>query len=165
MSGIAVCKALRDDPVTAGCTIVMVTTHTDSADKAEAFLVGADDYIVKPFTPRELVARVRSALQQRPSTIGRHVDTALLELLQTVRERELVEDSVADAEQLSTRQIEILRRLLDGVRVPAIARELFLSQSTVRTHLSAIYRRLDVHSQEELLSLLRTRSGNVPSPS
>ena len=56
MSGIAVCKALRDDVLTAGCTIVMVTTHADSADKAEAFLVGADDYIVKPFTPRELVA-------------------------------------------------------------------------------------------------------------
>ena len=162
MSGIAVCKALRDDPVTAGCTIVMVTTHADSADKAEAFLVGADDYIVKPFTPRELVARVRSALHQRQSTIGRHVDTALLELLQTVREREFVEGSLFDAEQLSSRQIEILKRLLDGVRVPAIARELFLSQSTVRTHLSAIYRQLDVHSQEELISLLRNRSGTVP---
>jgi diguanylate cyclase (GGDEF)-like protein len=162
MSGIAVCKALRNDPITAGCTIVMLTTHADPADKAEAFMVGADDYIVKPFTPRDLVARVHSALHRRQTTIGRQVDDALLEMLHTFRERELAEGSLADAEQLSSRQIEILKRLLGGERVPAIARELFLSQSTVRNHLSAIYRRLGVHSQEELLSLLRTKSGNLP---
>jgi PAS domain S-box-containing protein len=55
---------------------------------------------------------------------------------------------------LSQRQREILRRLLRGERVPAMARELFLSESTVRNHLSAIYRRLGVHSQQELLSHL-----------
>jgi len=52
--------------------------------------------------------------------------------------------------ELSQRQLEILRRLLRGERVPTIARDLFLSQSTVRNHLSAIYRRLGVHSQAEL---------------
>jgi len=56
--------------------------------------------------------------------------------------------------ELSQRQLEILRRLLWGERVPTIARDLFLSQSTVRNHLSAIYRRLGVHSQAELLARL-----------
>jgi DNA-binding CsgD family transcriptional regulator len=56
--------------------------------------------------------------------------------------------------ELSQRQLEILRRLLRGQRVPTIARDLFLSQSTVRNHLSAIYRRLGVHSQAELLARL-----------
>jgi DNA-binding CsgD family transcriptional regulator len=56
--------------------------------------------------------------------------------------------------ELSERQREILRRLLRGERVPAMARELFLSESTVRNHLSAIYRRLGVHSQQELLAHL-----------
>jgi DNA-binding CsgD family transcriptional regulator len=56
--------------------------------------------------------------------------------------------------ELSQRQLEILRRLLRGERVPTIAGELFLSQSTVRNHLSAIYRRLGVHSQAELLARL-----------
>ena len=56
--------------------------------------------------------------------------------------------------ELSQRQLEILRRLLRGERVPTIARDLFLSQSTVRNHLSAIYRRLGVHSQAELLARL-----------
>jgi DNA-binding CsgD family transcriptional regulator len=56
--------------------------------------------------------------------------------------------------ELSRRQLEILRRLLRGERVPTIADELFLSRSTVRNHLSAIYRRLGVHSQAELLARL-----------
>ena len=55
---------------------------------------------------------------------------------------------------LSRRQSEILRRLTRGERISAIAHELFVSQSTVRNHLSAIYRRLGVHSQSELLARL-----------
>jgi DNA-binding response OmpR family regulator len=65
MSGIDVCRELRSHPVTADCTIVMLTTHADAWDKAEAFLAGADDYIVKPFAPRDLVTRVRAALLRR----------------------------------------------------------------------------------------------------
>jgi DNA-binding CsgD family transcriptional regulator len=53
--------------------------------------------------------------------------------------------------ELSQRQVEILRRLLRGERVSMIARDLFISPSTVRNHLAAIYRRFGVHSQAELL--------------
>jgi DNA-binding NarL/FixJ family response regulator len=56
---------------------------------------------------------------------------------------------------LSLRQWEVLSRLLQGDRVSTIAKELFLSPSTVRDHLSAIFERFDVHSQAELLLLLR----------
>jgi DNA-binding CsgD family transcriptional regulator/PAS domain-containing protein len=55
---------------------------------------------------------------------------------------------------LSRRQSEILRRLTQGQRVAVIARELFLNESTVRNHLSAIYRKVGVHSQSELLARL-----------
>ena len=55
---------------------------------------------------------------------------------------------------VSERQSEILRRLIRGERVPAIARSLFLSQSTVRNHLCAVYRKVGVHSQSELLARL-----------
>ena len=55
---------------------------------------------------------------------------------------------------LSERQSEILRRLIRGERVPAIARSLFLSEHTVRNHLSGIYRKVGVHSQSELLTRL-----------
>lgn len=62
---------------------------------------------------------------------------------------------IAGLADLSARQWEILTRLLRGERVPTMASALFLSQSTVRNHLTQIFRRTGVHSQEELLSLLR----------
>lgn len=62
-----------------------------------------------------------------------------------------------ELQHLSVRQWEILSRLLQGQRVPTIADELFVSQSTVRNQLSAIFRRFGVHSQAELLAVLATR--------
>jgi DNA-binding NarL/FixJ family response regulator len=58
---------------------------------------------------------------------------------------------------LTTRQTEILRRIVRGERVPDIARELVVSASTVRNHLSGIYRKLGVHSQSELMVRLMPR--------
>jgi DNA-binding CsgD family transcriptional regulator/PAS domain-containing protein len=57
--------------------------------------------------------------------------------------------------ELTSRQWEILSRLLRGQRVPTIARQLYVSQSTVRNHLGSIYARFGVHSQAELLEALR----------
>jgi DNA-binding CsgD family transcriptional regulator len=57
--------------------------------------------------------------------------------------------------QLSAREVEIVSRLFNGDRVPAIADSLFLSQSTVRNHLSAVFRKLGVRSQQELIYVLR----------
>jgi PAS domain S-box-containing protein len=57
--------------------------------------------------------------------------------------------------ELSARQLEVLTRLLDGERVPEIATEMFISPSTVRNHLAAIYRKVGVHSQAELLAYVR----------
>ena len=65
MSGFDVCRALRASPATAGCTIVMLTANVASHDKVQAFSSGADDYIIKPFTPRDLVGRVRAAIHRR----------------------------------------------------------------------------------------------------
>ncbi len=56
---------------------------------------------------------------------------------------------------LTTRELEIVTRLLDGDRAPAIARKLFLSQSTVRNHLAAVFAKLGVGSQQELLDRFR----------
>lgn len=61
--------------------------------------------------------------------------------------------------ELTTRQWEILSRLLRGERVPAIAAQLYLSQSTVRNHLTSIFQKFGAHSQSELLYLLRRAPG------
>ena len=62
---------------------------------------------------------------------------------------------------LTRRQAEVLRRLAGGERISAIARAMFVSESTVRNHLSAIYRTVGVHSQAELLArLMHTSEGS-----
>jgi DNA-binding CsgD family transcriptional regulator len=57
--------------------------------------------------------------------------------------------------KLASRELEVVTELLNGDRVPAIARKLYLSQGTVRNHLSAAYRKLGVGNQQELIDLLR----------
>lgn len=64
MSGIDVCKAIRNDPATADLPIIMVTAKDDETDKIIGLEIGADDYITKPFSVRELVARVRTILRR-----------------------------------------------------------------------------------------------------
>jgi EAL domain-containing protein (putative c-di-GMP-specific phosphodiesterase class I)/ActR/RegA family two-component response regulator len=65
MDGLDVCRTLRADPATADCTIVMLTATDSASDKIAAFAAGADDYIVKPFSPRDLVGRLRAADRRR----------------------------------------------------------------------------------------------------
>jgi DNA-binding CsgD family transcriptional regulator len=67
-------------------------------------------------------------------------------------------------DRLSGRELEIVLRLLNGDRVPSIAASLFLSPSTVRNHLSAVFRKFRVGSQQELIHLLR-RTDGLPSRS
>jgi PAS domain S-box-containing protein len=66
--------------------------------------------------------------------------------------------------ELSARQTEIVARLIAGERVPQIAQSMYLSPSTVRNHLVAIYRKAGVHSQAELLAVL-LRASSAPEPS
>jgi DNA-binding CsgD family transcriptional regulator/PAS domain-containing protein len=65
-------------------------------------------------------------------------------------------------DRLTTRQREILRRLHQGDRVSTIAADLYVSPSTVRNHLAAIFRHFDVHSQAELLAMLRRQPFEKP---
>ena len=69
-----------------------------------------------------------------------------------------VTDEVPDLSRLSARERTIVSRLMAGDRAPAIADALQLSQSTVRNHLSAVFRKLRVRSQQELIDLLRNRT-------
>ena len=62
LSGIDVCRMLRDDPVTAGMLIIMLTSRVQERDVEGGFSAGADDYVTKPFSPRELVSRIQALL-------------------------------------------------------------------------------------------------------
>jgi DNA-binding response OmpR family regulator len=62
MAGVDVCRALREDPATAGIRIVMLTARSQDSDRRHAEAMGADDYITKPFSPIELLEKVRDVL-------------------------------------------------------------------------------------------------------
>ena len=77
LSGIEVCRRLRRSPATASLPIVMLTARAEEADRIRGLETGADDYITKPFSPRELVARVRAVLRRlRPALSGGNLDYA-----------------------------------------------------------------------------------------
>jgi DNA-binding response OmpR family regulator len=61
-TGIEVCEALRADPTMRAVPILLLTAKAQEADVERGFAAGADDYIVKPFSPRELSSRVTAAL-------------------------------------------------------------------------------------------------------
>lgn len=63
--------------------------------------------------------------------------------------------SDVDLQHLSGRELEIVTRLIAGDRVPSIAKQLFLSEGTIRNHLSAVFRKLGVGAQQELIEMLR----------
>ena len=60
--GVEVCRSLRDDPATARIRIVMLTARSQAADRERARDMGCDDYITKPFSPIELLEKVREVL-------------------------------------------------------------------------------------------------------
>ncbi len=71
LSGLEVCRQMRRMPETRGVPIIMLTARGEEGDKLRGLDSGADDYVTKPFSPSELVARIRAALRRsRPTTNG-----------------------------------------------------------------------------------------------
>ena len=64
LSGIDVCRMLRADAATAGMLIIMLTARVQEHDVEGGFSAGADDYVTKPFSPRELVSRIQALLSR-----------------------------------------------------------------------------------------------------
>jgi two-component system phosphate regulon response regulator PhoB len=81
LSGIEVCRQLRRIPETANVPIVMLTARGEEGDRIRGFETGADDYVTKPFSPRELVARVTAVLRRvRPALAGEQLQYADIEM-------------------------------------------------------------------------------------
>jgi DNA-binding NarL/FixJ family response regulator len=131
MTGYEVCRMLRDEgdelPI-----FFLSGTRTDSVDRVAGLLLGADDFIVKPFDPNELVARVHRHVRRGASAPrsrqSRHAPT------------------------LTRREDQILALLTRGRSSKEIARELSISPKTVATHVQNLLGKLDVHSRAELVA-------------
>jgi two-component system, OmpR family, phosphate regulon response regulator PhoB len=64
IDGLEVCKLLKQDDATRGIPIIMLTARAEEVDRIVGFELGADDYVVKPFSPRELILRIRAILRR-----------------------------------------------------------------------------------------------------
>ncbi|HEV8617668.1 MAG TPA: response regulator [Methylomirabilota bacterium] len=70
LDGLEVCRRLRADPASAALPVIMLTAKADEVDRVVGLEIGADDYLVKPFSPKELVARVRAILRRAHRAAG-----------------------------------------------------------------------------------------------
>ena len=129
------------------------STHTDDGDAGNRLLEPAPEEILGEVRreERRLAARV-AGLERHLDRIGQEVGAAGL---MTIVSALPSTSAVPGLAELSARQLEVVTRLLRGQRVLTIARGMFLSPSTVRNHLSTIYRKVGVSSQAELLDLLQ----------
>jgi two-component system nitrate/nitrite response regulator NarL len=137
ISGYEVCHQLRE---TFGQTLPVVFVsgnRVETQDRVAGLLLGADDYIVKPFNPDELVARVRRLLVRNGSN-GRHVE----------RRR-----APASTASLTPREREVLMLLARGRSQEDIAAQLVISAKTVATHIQRILAKLGVHSRAQAVAV------------
>ena len=99
MSGTELCRTIKSDPSTRSIPIVLVTSKAEREMKIEALEIGADDYVTKPFHPRELMARVRSLV--RVTELQKQLQTRNTELEQALTEVKLAEVQLVQSERLA----------------------------------------------------------------
>ncbi|MDP2166949.1 MAG: response regulator [Thermodesulfovibrionales bacterium] len=75
--GIELCRMIRSNPETAGLPIIMLTAKTEEIDRVLGLETGADDYLTKPFSPRELAARIRAVLRRAVGAAARQPEEAV----------------------------------------------------------------------------------------
>ena len=80
MPGLEICKVLKGDPATRHIPVIMLTAKAEEVDKIVGLELGADDYVTKPFSPRELVLRVKRLLRSGPATGAKEDEITLKEL-------------------------------------------------------------------------------------
>jgi two-component system OmpR family response regulator len=136
LNGYEVCQRLREQLDPELGIIFVSGDRTESFDRTAGLLLGADDYLAKPFDPSELLARVRRFSRRHPDGNGNGTPAA---------------PSRLDA--LTPREREILRLLADGVSPDDIAEQLVISPKTVATHIQHVLAKLGVGSRVQAVSL------------
>ena len=125
LSGYEVCTTLRSDFGSALPVMFLSGVRTEWYDRIAGLLLGADDYLTKPFAPGELVARLSNLMRRAKARAPRAVH------------------------DLTRRELEVLNLMGEGLRQEQIARRLFISPKTVATHVEHILRKLAVRSSTE----------------
>ena len=149
ISGIAICRQLRDHHITANVPIIMISAKNEEYDKIMGLDKGADDYIAKPFSPAELLARIKSVLRRiRPAFSDK-------KLMFDDIEMDLLEHSVTrngKEMHLAPLEFEILQVLMEYPNIPQ-SREAFVKK--IWGDEEVRHRTIDVHITRLRKTLMR----------
>jgi DNA-binding NarL/FixJ family response regulator len=129
ISGYEVCRELKDALGESVSIVFVSATRKESFDRIAGLMLGADDYLVKPFAAGELLARVRGLIRRDTQLASRASST------------------------LTPREQEVLQLLAEGRDQKEIAGRLLISTKTVGTHLEHIFRKLGVRSRAQAVAL------------
>jgi len=130
LSGYEVCRELKDMFGSSLPVLLISGVRIEAFDRAAGLLIGADDYMVKPLDPDELIARVRTHLP--PQTRATDAPPGVM--------------------LLTPRELEVLRLLAGGMDQREIAERLVISSKTVATHIQHILVKLGVHSRAQAVA-------------
>ncbi len=143
LDGLEVCRRMQSDPITSGIPIIMVTAKGEESDVVTGLQLGADDYVAKPFSPKELVARVKAVLRRGPLREERGTSERIVR-------NGLVVDAgkhqvLVDGEALTFTATELrLLHFLASHPGRVFARDQLLSR-VIGDHAVVIDRNIDVH--------------------
>ena len=161
-SGFDFLREVRTDAASASVPVVMITARGDEADRVEGLDAGADDYVVKPFMPRELTARIRAVLR-RASAEGRARESAVPPA--DDRQEEIVRCGPADGMplKLSVKEFRLLlmfasrpgRVFTRGQLLENIWGNSFVDERTVDVHMLRLRKALAGTAAENLIETVR----------
>jgi DNA-binding response OmpR family regulator len=157
MDGVEVCRRLRAD---SDVPILMLTARAETEDRVGGLDSGADDYLVKPFERRELLARIRALLRRRPPRGSASLEVADLTLNPDTREVRRGSREI----ELTNREFELLEHLMRNERL-VVSRERLLDEvwgydptaatNTVDVFISNLRRKLEAGGESRLLHTKR----------
>jgi two-component system phosphate regulon response regulator PhoB len=162
LSGIEVCRRLRRMPDTANVPIIMLSARAEESDRVRGLETGADDYLTKPFSPLELIARVKAVLRRvRPGLAGVTLSYADLELDMSTHKVRRGGTPVA----IGPTEFKLLRhflehpgrvfsreRLLDAVW----GRDSVIEARTVDVHIRRLRKAINVNGTRDIIRTVRS---------
>jgi DNA-binding response OmpR family regulator len=175
MDGLEVCRQLRSDGRTSRIPIIMLTARVTETDRIVGLEMGADDYVTKPFSPRELVARVKALMRRsappEPPQVIRHgklvVDVARREVIYDNQPVSLTATEFRVLQFLAGRPGRVFNR--DEIIEGAMGSDAAVTDRTIDVHITAIRRKLGGGEQIETVRgfgyRFNDRAGDPSSPS
>jgi DNA-binding response OmpR family regulator len=154
ISGTDVCRVLRSRPATANLPIIMLTASSAESDRVAGLDLGADDYVTKPFSLRELSARVRAVLRRAQHSLTRAA---------VYRGARLLADFDAVAVSVDGRPIRLTRREFELLRFLVENRNRVLSRDRLLERVWGYDRYIETRSVDVHVGRLRAKLGPVGS--